>query len=240
MAYVGMERIARRLGPAMLAAAIALTAANAARAQDAPAAAPAAAAPAATDASQAPTAWIKECAPAQPNQNPQCITSQDKPLSLDGSLRVSFSIQPTADPKKYAIGGFVPLGFIIPAGVGLNVDGKQLGTAQFVLCNPPVPQQQLPPGCIIQAQVSDDFFGAIRKGNVLNIVLTNTSNQQIPLALSLAGFAKTYDGPGLDPVAARAQAAAQSKPLQDAAQAAAQRLLDKQQQAVGAAPAPAQ
>ena len=60
------------------------------------------------------------------------------------------------------------------------------------------------------------------------------------IKLSLAGFAKSYDGQGIDPVAARAQEAEQSKPLQDAARAAAQRLIDKQQQAVGAAPAPAQ
>jgi invasion protein IalB len=231
-----MKRMARRFGPVVLAAAMALSAASAARADDATQTA--AAAPA--DAGQPQSPWIKECAPVQSGQTPVCITSQDKALSLDGSLRVSFSIQPTSDPKKYAVGGFVPLGFVLPAGAVLNVDGKAFGTAQFVLCNGPIPQQQLPPGCIIQTQVGDDFYQAIRKGNVLNIVVTNTQNQQLPIGLSLAGFAKTYDGQGVDPVAARAQAAAQSKPLQDAAQAAAQRLLDKQQQAVGAAQAPAQ
>jgi invasion protein IalB len=231
MAYVGIKRVARRLGPVVLAAAMALTAASAVRADDATQTA------AAPGNAQAPSPWIKECAPVQSGQAPVCITQQDKPLSLDGSLRVSFSIQPTSDPKKYAVSGFVPLGFVLPVGAVLNVDGKAFGTAQFVLCNGPLPQQQLPPGCIIQAQVGDDFFQAIRKGNVLNVVVTNTQNQQLPIPLSLAGFAKTYDGQGVDPVAARAQAAAQSKPLQDAAQAAAQRLLDKQQQAGGTAPA---
>jgi len=238
MAYVGIERIARRLAPAVFAAAVALTADAAVSAQDAPAAAPAAPA-AAADASQAPQSpWIKQCAPAQGSQPQLCITSQEQALSPDGSVRVSFSIQPTADAKKYAVGGFVPLGFVIPPGVALGVDGKPLAAAQFVQCNPPI--QQLPPGCIIQGSVGDDFFTAMRKGSALDVVLTNAGNQQIPLQLSLAGFAKTYDGPGLDPVAARAQAAAQSKPLQDAAQAAAQRLLDKQQQAVGTAQPPAQ
>ncbi len=72
-------------------------------------------------------------------------------------------------------------------------------------------------------------------------MLTNGKNQQLPIKLTLAGFAKSYDGQGIDPVAARAQEAEQSKPLQDAARAAVQKLIDQQDLANGTTPAaPAQ
>ena len=241
MAYVGTQRTRLGLAAMALAAAALIGGANAASAASAQDATSAAAAPpaAAGDASQQPQSpWVKTCATQTDPNTPQiCITSQEMWLTQDGSQRVSFSIQPTADPKKYGVGGFVPLGFVIPAGVALGVDGKQTGQAQYVQCNPPV--SQLPPGCLITAQVDDTFVAALRKGTELDLVLTNAKNQQLPVQLSLAGFAKTYDGQGIDPVAARAQEAAQSKPLQDAARAAAQKLIDAQQKAVGVTP-PAQ
>jgi len=242
MAYVGIERTGLGLAAMTLAAAVLLggaTGAFAATAQDATSAATAPPA-AADDTSQQPQSpWVKTCAAQTDPNTPQvCITSQEMWLTQDGSQRVSFSIQPTSDPKKFGIGGFVPLGFVIPSGVALGIDGKQTGQAQYVQCNPPV--GQLPPGCLITAQVDDTFIAALRKGSALDLVLTNAKNQQLPVQLSLAGFAKTYDGQGIDPVAARAQEAAQSKPLQDAARAAAQKLIDAQQKAIGTATAPAQ
>jgi invasion protein IalB len=204
-------------------------AAGAAPATPAPAAAPAAK-PAAGAASDAPL-WVKTCR-VDPNTKAQiCNTAQEVLLNQDGSLRVSLSIQPIGD-KKYGIGGFVPLGFIIPAGVGLAIDGDKKSTAQFMQCNPPL--QDLPPGCFISAQVDDAFIAALRKGNELALVLTNGQNQQLPIKMSLAGFAKSYDGEGIDPVAARAQEVEKSKAFQEQAKAAAQRMIDKQRQEAGA------
>jgi hypothetical protein len=69
-------------------------------------------------------------------------------------------------------------------------------------------------------------------------VLTNNANQQLPIELSLSGFGKVFDGEGLDPQAAARAAIQKSKEFQDAAKAAAQRMIDKQRQDTGT-PAPA-
>jgi len=132
----------------------------------------------------------------------------------------------------------VPLGFVIPAGVTLTVDGDKKATAQFTICIPP--NTDGPAGCAARADVDDTFITAMRKGNKLGLVLANTAGQAIPIEMSLVGFAKVYDGEGLDPVAARAMEVEQSKQLQDDARAAFQRMLEKQQAESGvAAPAPA-
>lgn len=225
MAYFEMKSVLRRLIPVALGVALAAPA-LAANAQDGTA--PAAAAPAADT-----PLWTKTCGTTQDGKTTICNTSQELWLNQDGSVRASLGIQPKAD-KKYGIGGFVPLGFIIPAGVVLAVDGQAKGTAQFMQCNPPL--QDLPPGCFISAEVGEDFLTALRKGNELALVVTNGANQQLPIKLSLSGFAKSFDGAGIDPVALRAQQVEKSKQFQDAAKAAAQRMIDKQRQETGAAP----
>jgi invasion protein IalB len=225
MAYFEIRSVLRGLAP--VAAGLAMLASGAAMAQDA---APAAAAPAAPAGDQ--PLWTKTCGTAQDGKTQICNTSQELWLNQDGSVRASLGIQPKADKGKYGIGGFVPLGFVIPAGVVLQVDGQAKGTAQFMQCNPPL--QDLPPGCFIATEVGDDFIAALRKGNELALVVTNGANQQLPIKLSLAGFAKSFDGEGIDPVALRAQQVEKSKQFQDAAKAAAQRMIDKQRQESGA------
>jgi invasion protein IalB len=230
MIILGFERATRRLLQA--AAVVAFVApAVAAPAQPAPAPAAAAAAPAATNA---PPLWVKTCNNSTDPKTQICNTAQELWLNQDGSVRASIGIQAKGD-KKYGIGGFVPLGFIIPAGVVLAVDGEAKAKAAFMQCNPPL--QDLPPGCFVSAEVGDDFIAALRKGNELAMVVTNGNNQQLPIKLSLNGFAKSYDGEGLDPVAVRAQQVEKSKQFQDAAKAAAQRMIEKQRQEQGQAPA---
>jgi invasion protein IalB len=228
MAYLEIQSLLRgmipaALGLALLAPATAFAAGDTAAAPAANAAAPADGAPS--------SPWTKTCATTTDGKTQICNTSQELWLNQDGSVRASLGIQPKAD-KKYGIGGFVPLGFIIPAGVVLAVDGQAKATAQFMQCNPPL--QDLPPGCFISAEVGDDFVTALRKGNELALVVTNAQNQQLPIKLSLTGFAKSFDGEGVDPVALRAQQVEKSKQFQDAAKAAAQRMIDKQRQETGA------
>ena len=174
------------------------------------------------------SAWVKICS-VDANKSPICNISQVL-LAKNGSVIASFSIQPGAD-KKYAVGAFVPLGFIIPAGVTLTVDGEKKAVAQFTICVPPT--EGGPAGCAARADLAEDFIASMRKGNKLGLVLANTAGQAIPIELTLIGFAKAFDGEGLDPAAARAREVEQSKALQEEARAAFQRVIDKQRKENG-------
>jgi invasion protein IalB len=219
MAYLGSKGALRGCLPAVLAAMVIVPTMAAAQQAEAP-------------------LWTKTCTPNPNNPKEQrCNTGQEVWLNQDGSARASLGVEVKPD-KKIGIAGFVPLGFMIPTGVILAVDGEKKGVAQFMQCTPPL--QDIPPGCFIAAEVNEDFVAGMRKGNKLALVLTNGANQQLPIEMSLVGFAKAYDGEGLDPVAARAQQDQKSKQFQEAAKAAAQRMIDKQRQETGQPPAPAQ
>lgn len=176
--------------------------------------------------------WIKICSQDETSGTQLCNVSNIL-LAQNGSLIASFSIQ-TLPENKIAIGTFVPLGFVIPAGVQLAVDGEAKATAQFTICVPP--SNDGPAGCAARAELGGEFIESLRRGNKLAIVLANTQGQAIPIELSLIGFSKTYDGEGLDPVAARAHEVEQSRQLQEDARAAFQRMIERQQAESGVAP----
>jgi invasion protein IalB len=196
------------------------------------------AAPAAAEATAAPqqgtpeSPWVKICNADQEAQGQRCNVSQVL-LAQNGSVIASFSIQVTPD-NKIAAGAFVPLGFVLPAGVGLFVDGEQKATANFTICVPP--SSDGPAGCAARADLSEEFIASLKKGNKLGLVLANTQGQAIPIEMTLIGFSKTYDGEGLDPVAARAAEVEQSRQLQEDARAAFQRMIERQQAESGTSP----
>lgn len=199
--------------------AAALLVPGAALAQDAAAPAPA--------ASDSP--WVKMCGNDPQTKQQRCNISQVL-LAKNGQVVASFSIQPMAD-NKVAVGAFVPLGFVIPAGVDLNVDGEKKAAAQFTICVPPTPDG--PAGCAARADLDENFIASLKRGNKLEVILSNTQGQKIPIELTLSGFSKAYDGEGVDPVAARALEVEQSKQLQEDARAAFQRMIERQRQESG-------
>lgn len=234
MKHMGFERApGARLAIALIAASV-LSAAAFVQVAAAANATPAPAAQPAQPPAGANPLWTKTCETNPQNKQQICNTSQEIWLNTDGSVRASFGIQLRPD-KKYAIAGFVPLSFIIPAGVQVAVDGDKKAMLQFIQCNPPV--QGAPPGCLVVGDGSDELISSMRKGSKMALVVTDRQNKQLPIEMSLAGFGPAFDGAGMDPQAAAKAAIQKSKEFQDAAKAAAQRMIDKQRQETGGAPA---
>src|SRR5665213_1085004 len=234
MKHMGFKRApGARLAIALIAGSVLSAAAFVQVAAAANATPPPAAQPAQPPAGANPL-WTKTCEINPQNKQQICNTSQEIWLNTDGSVRASFGIELRPD-KKCAIAGFVPLSFIIPAGVQVAVDGDKEAMLQFVQCNPPI--QGAPPGCLVVGDGTDDLIAAMRKGTKMALVVTDRQNKQLPIELSLAGFGTAFDGPGMDPQAAAKAAIQKSKEFQDAAKAAAQRMIDKQRQETGGAPA---
>lgn len=197
---------------------------------DKPAAKAAAPAPAAASG-QAPSPWIKICGTDPQTKKEGCVVSQELRAET-GQPIATISIQNTPDPKKYGLGLVVPLGFVLPPGIVINVDGDKKATAPFVICIPG--GQKQPPACVAQAVVADDLVGALRKGSKLSLVVTTPQGKTIPIDVSLAGFAKSFDGPGVDKAAAENVRQQLAKGLQERAEEARQKLIDQQQKELGA------
>lgn len=158
-------------------------------------------------------AWVKQCATDPKTNAKMCVVSQITALSRE--VIPSVSIRPSGD-KKYVVAMLVPIGVLIPPGIALAVDQNKLATAQYISCDVPGPDFQFPvPSCAAQAEVDDAFLAAMRKGNELELVVVDHRNQPRPIPLTLAGFAKVYDGPGVDAQTAQKQVDDRIKGLTD-------------------------
>lgn len=193
-------------------------------------AAPAPAAPAAPAPGASASPWIKVC-----NKNPEtnqevCVVTQELRAETGQPIAV-VTLQLGQEPGKYGLGIVVPIGFVLPPGIALNVDGAKQGAAQYTICIPPATNQ--PSVCLAQAPVDENFVTALKKGNKLQLVVVTPQNKQIPIELSLAGFSKTFDGPGIDRAAAEAQRKQLSDALQKSAEEARKKLIEQQQKELG-------
>jgi invasion protein IalB len=187
----------------------------------------------AQDAPAAPepsSPWIKVC-----NTNPQtnaesCVVTQELRAETGQPIAV-VTLQIGQEAGKYGLGVVVPIGFVLPPGILLAVDGNEVGKAGYTICIPPANNQ--PSVCLAQAPVNEDFVTALKRGNKLDLVVVNPQQRQIPISLSLAGFSKAYDGPGVDRAAAEAQRRQLSDALQKSAEEARKKLIEQQQKELG-------
>jgi invasion protein IalB len=221
----------RRLAIAAMLAALPAVA----QAQDQPAEPPAdaTAAPAPQAAAappQGPLPWLKVCGTDPATKKEACVMTQEI-RAESGQPIASVSLQQTADPKKFVLGFAVPLGVVMPPGIVVNVDTEKKATAQFIICVPG--QQKNPPACIAQAQVTDEFVASLRKGKGMQLMLVMGQGKTVPIDVTLAGFAKAYDGPGLAKAAAENAQKELAKSLQQRAEQARQKLIEQQQKELG-------
>lgn len=183
--------------------------------------------------SEARPAWLKVCNTSASTNTESCAIIQELRAET-GRQIATVTIQSGREPGKYTLGAVVPIGFVLTRGVGLAVDGNALGAAQYTICIPPSNNQA--PVCLAQAPIDDTFIAALKKGNKLALVVVNPQGKQIPIELTLAGFSKTFDGPGVDRAAAETRREQLSEALQKSAEEARKKLIEQQQKEIGNTP----
>ena len=77
---------------------------------------------------------------------------------------------------------FAPLGILLPPGLGLKIDGKDVGNAPFLRCHTFA--------CYAQVVVKDDLAQQLSTGKTAIFVIFQTEEAGIGIPISLAGFAK--------------------------------------------------
>lgn len=76
---------------------------------------------------------------------------------------------------------FAPLGVLMPPGLGLKVDDKDVGHAPFIKC--------VRFGCYALVMVDDALFTKLRQGNTAIFVIFQTEESGFGIPISLSGFA---------------------------------------------------
>ncbi len=105
----------------------------------------------------------------------QSVTAEDRP---NVGLRVMFLR--TVDGKKQLLRIVAPLGVLLPAGLGLKIDGQDIGQAPFVRCGSS--------GCISEVVVKDELIAKMSTGKQAIFIIFQTPESGIGIPISLDGF----------------------------------------------------
>ena len=90
----------------------------------------------------------------------------------------------TADQKARLLRVLAPLGVLLPNGLGLNIDGTDMGRVAFVRC--------LPNGCVAEVVMDDALIKQLSTGKTAIFVVFKTPEEGIGIPVSLKGFADGF------------------------------------------------
>jgi invasion protein IalB len=79
----------------------------------------------------------------------------------------------------------VPLGVLLPAGLGLKVDQADVGRAGYVRC--------LPRGCYAEVVMDDALVSKMKTGQTATFFIFQTPEEGIGFPMGLKGFGEGYD-----------------------------------------------
>ncbi len=78
-----------------------------------------------------------------------------------------------------------PLGVMMPSGLGLGIDGRDLGRTGFIKC--------LPNGCIAEVEIDQTLISALGSGQVAIFEFSEAPKNAIGVPISLDGFKSGFD-----------------------------------------------
>jgi invasion protein IalB len=106
----------------------------------------------------------------------QSVAAEDKPITL------LVIVLRTADQKSRLLRVVAPLGVLLPSGLGLKIDDKDIGRAGFVRC--------LTTGCVAEVVMDDTLINQLRTGKTATFIVFQTPEEGVGIPVSLDGFAK--------------------------------------------------
>lgn len=109
----------------------------------------------------------------------QNVTAEDQP-----NVGLSVIVLKTADRQARLLRVLAPLGVLLPNGLGLNIDGSDIGRVAFVRC--------LPNGCVAEVVLDDELIGKLSTGKNAIFVVFKTPEEGIGIPVSLNGFADGF------------------------------------------------
>ena len=77
-----------------------------------------------------------------------------------------------------------PLGVILLNGLGLNIDGEDLGKTPFIRC--------LRDGCYAEVLLDSQMLSRLRSGSIATFIIFDTPDEGIGIPVSLVGFSSGY------------------------------------------------
>jgi invasion protein IalB len=109
----------------------------------------------------------------------QNVVAEDRP-----EIGLSVVVLRTADNKAEILRVLAPLGVLLPNGLGLNVDGKDIGRAYFVRC--------FQDGCYAEVILEEQLLNTLKAGKAATFIVFQTPEEGIGIPVDLAGFSEGF------------------------------------------------
>lgn len=110
----------------------------------------------------------------------QSVTAEDR-----NNVGLTVYFQRFSDGRR-VLRVFAPLGVLLPPGLGLKIDNKDVGHAPFVRCNSFA--------CYAQVVVDDPLVEKMKNGKTAVFIIFQTEEAGIGIPISLAGFGQALNG----------------------------------------------
>ena len=129
--------------------------------------------------------WELRCETPPGAQREQCaliqsVAAEDKP-----NINLVVIVLKTADNKSRLLRVIAPLGVLLPSGLGLNMDGQDIGRAGFVRC--------LLSGCVAEVVMEDKLLEQLKGGKTATFVIFQTPEEGVGIPLNLNGFKDGFE-----------------------------------------------
>lgn len=109
----------------------------------------------------------------------QNVIAEDRP-----EVGLSVVVLRTADNQAEILRVLAPLGVLLPNGLGLNVDGNDIGRAYFVRC--------FQDGCYAEVILEEKLLETFRTGQAATFIVFQTPEEGIGIPVDLTGFAAGF------------------------------------------------
>lgn len=129
-------------------------------------------------------AWSIICDTPAGASGEQCALMQNVVAEDRPEVGLSVVVLKTADNKARILRVLAPLGVILPNGLGLNIDGKDLGRAYFVRC--------MADGCYAEVILKDDLLTTMQSGTSATFIIFASPEEGIGIPVDLDGFKDGY------------------------------------------------
>ena len=130
--------------------------------------------------------WQMRCETPAGAKGEQCALVQNVAAEDRPAITLLVIVLKTADQKSRLLRIVAPLGVLLPSGLGLKIDDKDIGRAGFVRC--------LNTGCVAEVVMDDALLGQLKSGKNATFIVFQTPEEGIGIPVSLDGFAKGMEG----------------------------------------------
>ncbi|MFC5989494.1 invasion associated locus B family protein [Limoniibacter endophyticus] len=129
-------------------------------------------------------AWSVICDTPAGASAEQCVLMQNVVAEDRPEVGLSVVVLRTADGKSEILRVLAPLGVLLPNGLGLNVDGKDIGRAYFVRC--------FQDGCYAEVILEKSLLDTFNAGQSATFIVFQTPEEGIGIPVDLSGFADGF------------------------------------------------